>query len=199
MGTVKLLWFFLWRMTLLGLALGAALGAIYGAAILVIGSLVEEFSSDLPGEVPVHPVAFALGLVALAAFGGAGGTFIGAPVGLFLGALDGLVLAVLTLGAYRHAPLQRARLYREAAGVACAAVALLAFAADWWLHGFPDADAFVFWRLPPFFEEASGRTDRLGLETALPTLVAVLAMWWAGRKVAARYARRTRSAPERTS
>ena len=60
MGTVKLLWYFAWRMALLGLASGAALGGVYGAALLAISGLYEEFSTNLPGEVPMGPVQVVL-------------------------------------------------------------------------------------------------------------------------------------------
>ena len=160
---MKLLWFFLWRMTLLGLALGTALGGSYGAAFLTIGGLIERFSSTLPGQTPTGPVVIVLGAILLAIYGAAIGVFLGAPVGLVLGTLDGLVVAAFTLAAYRSPPVDERR-YREEAGVVCAAAALLAFAADWWLHGFPDASAFVFWRLFPF-----------DIERAEPT---ASGLWW---------------------
>ena len=72
MGTAKLLWYFVWRMALLGLASGAVLGAVYGAALLSIGGLYEEFSAaPLPGEVTMGPVQVVVGALLLAGYGGA--------------------------------------------------------------------------------------------------------------------------------
>ncbi|HEV2092677.1 MAG TPA: hypothetical protein VGR18_05875 [Rubrobacter sp.] len=195
MGTVKLLWFFTWRMALLGLASRAALGGVYGAALLAISGLYEEFSTNLPGEVPMGPVQVVLAAWLLAGFGGGFGALIGAPVGLALGALGGLVVVALTLAAYRSPP-PDGRGYREAAGLSCAVAALLALAADWALHGFPDASTVVFWRLLPFetMESERGSNEGFWLVGVIPTLAAVLAMWWAGRKVAGWYARRNRGA-----
>jgi hypothetical protein len=197
MGTAKLLRFFVWRMALLGLASGAVLGAAYGVALLSIGGLYEEFSTDLPGEVPIGPVQVVVGALLLAGYGAGFGVLIGSPVGLALGALGGLVVGALTLAAYRSPP-PDGRGYREAAGLSCAAASLLALAADWMLHGFPDASTLAFWRLLPTetIEGERGSTDGLWLVGVIPTLAAVLAMWWAGRRIAVRYARKNRSAPE---
>lgn len=104
MGTAKLLRFFVWRMALLELASGAALGAAYGAALLSIGGLYEEFSTNLPGEVPIGPVQVVVAELLLAGYGAGFGVLIGAPVGLVLGALGGLVVVALTLAAYRSPP-----------------------------------------------------------------------------------------------
>ncbi len=197
MGTAKLLRFFVWRMALLGLASGALLGAAYGAALLSIGGLYEEFSAaPLPGEVPIGPVQVVVAALLLAGYGAGFGVLIGAPVGLVLGALGGLSVVTLTLAAYRSPPPDR-RGYREAAGLSCAA-ALLALAGEWALHGFPDASTVVFWRLLPIetIEYERSSNEGFWLVGVIPTLATVLAMWWAGRRIAVRYARKNRSAPE---
>ena len=102
MDTAKLLWFFLWRMGLLGFALGTALGALYGALIGALGG------------------------------GGAGaivgffyGYFYGAVPGLGLALLEGLLLGFLTRTFYRRHMPPEPHEYREVAGWACAAVSLL--------------------------------------------------------------------------
>ena len=123
-------------------------GAAYGAALLSIGGLYEEFSAPLPGEVPIGPVQVVVAALLLAGYGAGFGVLIVAPVGLVLGALGGLFVVALTLAAYRSPP-PDGRGYREAAGLSCAAAALLALAGDWALHGFPDASTLVFWRLLP--------------------------------------------------
>lgn len=201
MGTAKLLWYFVWRMALLGLASGAVLGAVYGAALLSIGGLYEEFSAaPLPGEVTMGPVQVVVGALLLAGYGGGFGALIGAPAGLVLGALGGLVVVALALAAYRSPP-PDGRGYREAAGPLCAVAALLALEGDWALHGFPDASTLVFWRLVPIetMESERGSNEGFWLVGVTPTLAAVLAMWWAGRKVAGWYMRENRSAPEWSS
>lgn len=105
MSTFQQLWFFLWRMMLLGLALGAALLGLYGA---VLGAWAGG----------------GLGLVV----GFSLGSFYGFVPGLALGVVDGLLLGILAqrFNRYRH---PEGRPYYEVAGWACATAGLLVLTA----------------------------------------------------------------------
>jgi hypothetical protein len=102
------------------------------------------------------------------------GALSGAPVGLLLGVADGLVLYAMTrvLG---HPPRGEV-LFRELGGVVCALTsAVLASAAFW---------ALFRGSLSP-----TNRSRDLVMLVFVPTIVATIAMWVAGRRVAGRYVR----------
>ncbi len=94
MDVVKLVWFFLWRMTLLGLGLGAALGAAYGAAVMALGALGTDFVDN--GGALANFLTVLGAVVLLGACGVVFGLLLGTLTGLVLGVLDGLLLGVLT-------------------------------------------------------------------------------------------------------
>ncbi len=102
------------------------------------------------------------------------GALSGAPVGLLLGVVDGLVLYAMTrvLGQ----PPRGEALFRELGGVVCALTsAVLASAAFW-----------------AMFRGSLSHTTRsrdLVILVFVPTIVATVAMWVAGRRVAGRYVR----------
>ena len=102
------------------------------------------------------------------------GALSGAPVGLLLGVADGLVLYAMArvLG---HPPRGEV-LFRELGGVVCALTsAVLASAAFW---------ALFRGSLSP-----TNRSRDLVMLVFVPTIVATIAMWVAGRRVAERYVR----------
>ena len=102
------------------------------------------------------------------------GALSGAPVGLLLGGINGLVLYAMArvLGQ----PLRGEVLFRELGGVVCAlSSALLASAAFW---------AMFIGSLSP-----TNRSRDLVMLVFVPTIVATIAMWVAGRRVAERYVR----------
>lgn len=168
MDTLRVLWFFLWRMSLLGLALGAMLGAVYGFMLMVVASAVSMLAAGNS-----HYQGGAEFVVVIGAF--YGGIFIGAPAGLVLGILDGFFLGALMHVMYRQSiDLHK---YRRTAGWACAAMSLAAFLALSWIFANPDG---------AFFDEEL--VDLLFL-AVVPALIASFALWWAGRKVAVWYAR----------
>ena len=189
MTAVKLLWFFVWRMTLLGLALGAGLGAAYGGALLLaalpfgyevdVGTSLENFANALASA----PAMVALGVVF--------GALFGAPVGLVLGVLNGLLLGSLTSVLYRP-PTDAARC-RRAAGAVCGTTTLLLFLACWANAGFDPTTYVVPVFHPSFFARA---WLDLAFITLAPMVVAALAMGWAGRKAAIWYALSNWSASE---
>ncbi len=102
------------------------------------------------------------------------GAFSGAPVGLLLGVINGLVLSAMArvLG---HPPRGEV-LFREFGGVVCALTsAVLASAA--------------FWAMSRGSISHTNRFRDLVILVFVPTIVATIAMWFAGRRVAGRYAR----------
>jgi hypothetical protein len=101
MSTVKLIWFFLRRMALLGTISGATLGAIYG--------FVMGFGTP-PGAIA--------------------GVILGTPVGLLLGLADGLVLYAIARVLGRP-PRREALFREVGGMVCALTSALLASAAFW--------------------------------------------------------------------
>jgi hypothetical protein len=180
MNILKLIWFFLWRMSLLELGLGAALGAAYGAAVMALGTLVTDL---VDGGGALANFATLLGaVITLGAYGVVFGLLLSMPVGLVLGALDGLLLGVLTRACYL-APAD-VRGYRRVAGLVCAAASVLDLLAGWWQQGF-EWHVFAFASLYP--GAFGGGLSDLILVMLLPSFVATLALWWAGRLVARWY------------
>jgi hypothetical protein len=201
MAIIEPIWFFSWRMTLLGLALGALGGAAYGTALFSGGALIGELPRGEESALLTEPGRLVLGLVLLAVFASSFGIVAGAPVGLMLGLVDGLLLGAMTLAFFR--PGASGRGYRAAAGAVCAVASPLVLFADWVLHGYPDLDRVAPWRSLGGLDGIAGvdygsdaNPTEIALGVAVPWLVATLAMWWAGRKVAGWYARRYPSAPE---
>ena len=100
---------------------------------------------------------------------------LGTLFGGALGVVDGLVLYATTrvLG---HPPRRGEALFRELGGVVCALTsALLASAAFWAMFRGP---------ISP-----TNRSRDLVMLVFVPTIVATIAMWVAGRRVAGRYVR----------
>jgi hypothetical protein len=122
-----LLWFFLWRMTLVGLALGAGLGAAYG---LVIVPSVFLLTGVLGSEGPGTDAQVAGGAYFLMIFSTPFGAVLGALAGLTLGILEGVLLCAVTLFRYRD-PSSETFEYRRGAGLICAVVSLVSFAMLW--------------------------------------------------------------------
>ena len=185
MDILRPVWFFLWRMSLLGLGLGAALGAAYGAAVMALGALVTDTVDS--GGALANLLTLLGAAVLLGAYGVVFGLLLGSPTGLVLGALDGLLLGVLTRAFYR-APAD-VRNYHRVAGLTCAATSVLVLLAGWWQQGF-EWHSFAFASLYP--GAFGGGLRDLILVMLLPSFVATLAMWWAGRRVASRYTSRPR-------
>lgn len=126
---------------------------------------------------------------------------VGAVVGLFLGLLCSLVLFAMTRISYYPRP-SDAESYVRAAGRVCSATSALALLTEWVLHGLFDQYSgflrpyhFIVWRMlggngiP--VTAAFDLTTMVNLTTmvVIPTLLFSLAMRWAGRRVAAGYAR----------
>jgi hypothetical protein len=174
MATKKLLWFFLSRMALLGLALGAGLGLVYGATLL-LGSLfvacVVDFANCFSGA--ADPVG---GALYSSMFGASFGLLLGALAGLTLGLVEGLLLGVLTRLFYRR-PIDAAS-YRKAAGTISGATGFLLLFAAWTRSGFDPTTFIVPVFSPSFFSQA---WLDLVFITCAPSFAATAAMWWEGR------------------
>jgi hypothetical protein len=184
MGTLRLFWFFAWRM--------AAWGLVLCTAAMVVFNLANQVGVVLVGRGwlgPVYSVFWAVG------FGAAG-----AVVGLFLGLLCGAALFARTRAlAWSRPPPVIA--YRKMAGRACAFVSALALLADWLLHGLLDhyenyIDPYLYfpWRMLSGNEHSFEDFDLVGVidvtvMVVVPTLLFASVMWWAGRRTAGRYAR----------
>jgi hypothetical protein len=177
-----LLWFFLWRMTLVGLALGAGLGAAYG---LVVVPSVFFLTGVLGSEGFATNTQLAGGAYYLMIFSTPFGAVLGALAGLTLGILEGAVLGAVTVLRHREGASGDPLRYRRAAQLACVAACVLAVASFW---------GVLFWQ---YRDSASVRvaftrdlTEALILVVG-PLLVATGATWFAARRVAVRYARET--------
>ncbi len=181
---VTLLWFFLGRMILVGLALGAGLGAAYG---LVVVPSIFFLTGVLGSEGPGTDAQVAGGAYFLMIFSTPFGAVLGALAGLTLGLLEGAVLGAATVLRHREGASGDPLRYRRAAQLACVAACVLAVAVFWGL---------VFWQ---YRDSASVRVAfTRDLPEALilvvgPLLVATGASWWAARRVAGRYAHETAS------
>ena len=179
-SSVTLLWFFLWRMTLVGLALGAGLGAAYG---LVVVPSVFFLTGVLGSEGFATNTQLAGGAYFLMIFSTPFGAVLGALAGLTLGILEGAVLGAVTVLRHREGASGDPLRYRRAAQLACVAACVLAVASFW---------AVLFWL---YRDSASVRvaftrdlTEALILVVG-PLLLATTASWFAARRVAGQYAR----------
>jgi hypothetical protein len=190
MGTLRLLWFFMWRMTLWGLVLCTA--------AMVILSIALQLGADLMGRGWLGPVYAVFTAVA---FG-----FTGVVMGLLLGLLCGAVLFGVSRAFYWPRPGEHGKYVRTMAW-ACALGSILALMADWMGHGlrdlptydaesrnFFDPFTFILWRLILGHEHNTVSFDptwaiNLTVMVVVPTLLFALVMWWAGRRTAGRYAR----------
>ena len=151
MSTVKLLWFFLWRMSLLGLLLGALLS---GAATTSSWVLASASYVLLEGGA-------ASSLIPRAVWGVAGTLVYGYPgarIGLIVGALDGLRIGLIT-SIFRR-PSANTSAYIKTAGRASAITTASVLLLDWLFHGFPDPYGFALWRttLPLGVSRSASRT-----------------------------------------
>jgi hypothetical protein len=159
MDTVKLLWGFLWRMVLWGIALVTFTYPAY-TVLRSIGHL-------------------GLGVWILIAFY-LDGTHVVA-VGFWLGLICGLLLFALTRAFYWPSP-ARPIAYRGAAGLTCALGSAVALLGKWVLDvDFPDAYAFL---RPPGRPTDISEVSVIVREVLIPTLLFSGAMWWAGKRVA---------------
>jgi hypothetical protein len=163
MDTVKLLWFFLWRMVLWGITLVALTYGAYG----VLG-LIDDLGLGLGWMISAFYVD---GLHA-------------AGVGFWLGLICGLVLFALTRTFYWPSPATPIG-YCRAAGLTCALASALALLSKWVLDvDFPDAYAFL---RPPGRPRDLMEVSDIVRQVLIPTLLFSGAMWWAGRRVAWRH------------
>lgn len=184
-GTLKLLWFFLWRMVLWGVVLGAAAGAIFIEMMLVTSIVIGFMNTGMEGDLDVGAGVFWIvgsGVI----FGVLGGV-----VGLCLGLLCSLLLFAITRAFHWHWLTENARSYRRMVGWTCASTSGLALLVNWVLHsGFPDPAAFVLLRPFGYVPSYGGTPSvfNIVVGVVVPTLLFSLAMWWAGRRVAGRYA-----------
>lgn len=186
MSALRLLWFFLWRMTVWNLLLGAATGAVCGAGVLVsiiIASAIATNGTAGDGSALVGGIAYTVG--AGAVFG-----TLGAVVGLLLGFLGGLVLFVFTSTFFQSPPADLAR-YRRIAGWTCAASSALALLADWFLNSYPNVEDFALLRFIGDTNASPGLSPLvILLFVVLPTLLLSFPVWFSARIVAGRYARK---------
>jgi hypothetical protein len=102
-SAIETFWFLFWRMSLWGLILLAAVGAAYG---FLVGGLTSPYG---------------IGLVFI-------GPIFGTALGLCVGPLEGLVLWGVTMLHYRGGTPRDSERYQLAAGLACAAVCIVALA-----------------------------------------------------------------------
>jgi hypothetical protein len=185
-STVTLLWFFLWRMTLVGLALGAGLGAAYG---LVVVPSVFLLTGVLGSEGTGTDAQVAGGAYLLMFFSTPVGAVLGALAGLTLGILEGVLLCVLTLFRYRDPTSETSR-YQRGAGLTCAVGTLVSFAVLWGAHFFPFTLPSSGPTLAELPEVLSRDLDELVIFVIGPAPVAIGAAWLSGRLIARQYVQR---------
>jgi hypothetical protein len=171
-STVELIWGSLWRASLNGVILGAGFGGLYAAAL---------------GTIYFVPI---LGTVLGFFFGALVGALLGFPLGLLAGLLlSWLAISYQSLGHSNP---------RRLAGIVCVAGTSLALLADWTLHGLPDPDGFAVFRayllsFEPIFSTKYLQTGvplgavSLSMWVFAPALIAVVASWLTGRRVATWY------------
>ena len=203
MGTAKLLWYFAWRTALLGAAAGALLAGLYQGVVFVGGTTVSALTSGTPEGAVTGSGAFSW-LIAAFLFACALACAQGAVLGFLLGATGGPLAALLTRS-FSPAFAPDAPSYPGVAGAVCAGWAALALLADWLLHDFPNIYGFALARGfngDVLFEDspASSAVSVVIVERAVifgvaPTVLLASGMWWAGGRVAARYAQRNRGTP----
>jgi hypothetical protein len=158
-NTIEALWFVIWRMSLWGLCLLAAVGTVYG---LFVGGLTFPYG-----------IGFVLT-----------GPIFGTALGLCIGPLEGAVLWGVTMLHRRGGYLRDSDRYRRAAGVACAAVCIVALAVIFEVIARKSGTSFVS---GPAYD--SDDVTFLLMVIVAPSLSAAWASWWAARKVASQYAR----------
>jgi hypothetical protein len=190
MATLKLFWFFAWRMALWGLLLCTA--------AMVVLCIALQVGAVLMGRGWLGPVYAVFTAVA---FG-----VTGAVMGLLLGLLCGAALFGVTRAFYWPRPGEHGKYVRTMAW-ACALGSTLALTADWMIHGlldlrtydaesrsFFDPFTFILWRIIQGHEHSAVSFDltwaiNLTVMVVVPTLLFASVMWWAGRRTAGRYAR----------
>ena len=146
----------LWGLDL-GLGLGAAYGTLVGIPFGIFGIL----------------------------FGPPLGAMCGAITGLPLGLLEGTVLGAVTVLRHRRDTPGDDQRYGRKAGLACAAVCIVALALFLELMARTGGTSFVGG--PAFTRDL----PEVLIVFVGPSLVATGASWWAARRVAVRYARET--------
>jgi hypothetical protein len=180
-----LLWFFLWRMTLVGLALGAGLGAAYG--LVVVPSVF--FLTGVLGSGPGTNAQVAGGAYFLIIFSTPIGGVLGALAGLMLGILEGVLLWAVTLFRYRDPSGETTR-YQRGAGLTCAVGSLVSFAMLWVAYLFPFALPNSGLSSAEVREVLGRDLEELLLFVVGPAPVAIGAAWLSGRLIARQYVRR---------
>lgn len=180
MDTFQLFWFFLWRMTLWGLIFGLVLSVPWAGSAGTAEVYVGENTLHL-GLFADEPVLFSEALSLGFSWPLVIGYILGPPAGTLVGSVDGVVLCFLT--ALHHNPPQNLRRYRRSAGMLCAVASLIPF-------------------LWPFRHTMIDDTLSLGqvwlylaVDVAYPSLLAMVVMWWAGRRVAGQWYRRVSLVP----
>jgi hypothetical protein len=181
-----LLWFFLWRMALVGLALGAGLGAAYG---LVVVPSVFLLTAVLGSEGPGTNAQVAGGAYFLMIFSTPFGAVLGALAGLVLGILEGVLLGVLTLFRYRDPPSETSK-YQRGAGLTCAVGSLVSFAVLWGAYFLPFVLPSSEPTLADLPEVLSRDFNDLLIVVVGPAPVAIGAAWLSGRLIARQYVQR---------
>lgn len=181
-----MLWFFLWRTTLVGLALGAGLGAAYG---LVVVPSVFLLTGVLGSEGAGMDAQVADGASFLMIFSTPLGALLGAFAGLTLGIVEGVVLCVLTLLRYRDSSSEASE-YQRGAGLTCAVGSLVGFAVLWGAYLFPFVLPNSGLSSAEIRDVLSRDLDELLLFVVGPAPVAIGAAWWGGRLIAGQYVRR---------
>jgi hypothetical protein len=184
-SSATLLWFFLWRMTLVGLALGAGLGAAYG--LVVVPSVF--FLTGVLGSGPGTNAQVAGGAYFLIIFSTPIGAVLGALAGLMLGILEGVLLWAVTLFRYRDPSSETSR-YQRGAGLTCAAGSLVSFAMLWVAYLFPFALPNSGLSSAEVREVLGRDLEELLLFVVGPAPVAIGAAWLSGRLIARQYVRR---------
>ena len=162
MNTPRLFWFFEARMTLWGLGLGAWLGAMYG---FILGAALS--------------VAFPPSLLIGPLLGGAYGAIAGLPLGI----MEGAVLWAFTLYFYRGSkPGDTSRYLRRARYVCVGACVLVPL---------PIIEFLARRSGPSLVTGAYDSSDVIMLLIVLliPIFIAACAVWWAVKRVAARFIR----------
>ena len=163
------------RTGLYGMLFGAGLGGLYAA---VLGTLLFL---PLVGTV----IGFFFG------------AFAGALLGFPLGLLNGLLLSWLFAIHWGLGP-PNPRRVRLQAGLLCIAGTMLTLLIDWALHDLPDPDGFAVFRVflmgfEIFFQtkylQTGAPTDLFALSAwvLVPALMAMIASWLTGRRIASWY------------
>ena len=165
-------WKLIGRMTLWGLIFGLVLGAPYGMLSGTAQAYVEE--NVLRLGVSSEPISLSEALSYGFYLPFSLGLIFGPFVGIIVGFMDGVVLYLLT--AFHHDPPRDARRYRRSAGLLCAATS--------WVP-------FLLWPFRDITLDdtlASGQVWLyLALSVAGPSLVFMVVMWWAARRVAGQW------------